>query len=193
MQRLVWGCVVSILSACTFGQLNDDEFHYYTYANIAHSLLILGSSESRIGGGIGLAVGRRDPKLRLLRKIEGELIWEGYYEVTNTKNPSSQYPATSYEQFGVLATTRYRWQFGREMNFFGDVGMGLQFVNHTSNDLRISNNTTPVLGFGMEFTSAHGTSFLVGSRVLHASNAGRTRPNPGENLLEFYIGYRYKH
>jgi len=176
MRGLFWGVGLCLLTSCSYGQLIDSDFH-----------------ESRNGGGFSLAVGRKDPKLRLLRKIEGELIWEGYYVETRTKNPSTQYPYQDTQAFGVLATARYRWQFRSDMNFFADIGMGIQFVNHSSPDLPLANNTTPVLGGGMEFRTNEKSSFLIGTRILHASNAGRQSPNPGQNLLQWFIGFRYKH
>ena len=193
MRRQMLGVGVCLLATPAFGQLVDDDLHYYTYANLSHSLLILGSSDVRTGGGLSLAAGRRDPKLRLLRKIEGELIWEGYYVETNTSHPTPEFPAETTKAFGVLATVRYRWQFRSDMNLFADIGFGIQFTDHDSKDLRLTNNTTPTLGFGVEIRTSSRDSFLFGTRVLHASNAGRTDPNPGQNLLQLYIGIRYKH
>ena len=183
---------LGVLAPGAMGQLIDDELHLYTVANVSHSLLILGSSDVRTGGGFSLAVGRRDPKLRLLRKIEGELIYEGYYHETNTSHPTAEFPAQNAQAFGFLATARYRWQFRPDTNFFADIGFGIQFSNHNSQDLRLTNNTTPTVGIGVEFRTTPKESFIIGSRVLHASNAGRTHPNPGENLLQWYIGIRYK-
>ncbi|MEI8282870.1 MAG: acyloxyacyl hydrolase [Armatimonadota bacterium] len=193
MRRLFLTGILGLLVPCAFGQLIDSDFHYYTYGNVSHSLLILGSSDVRTGGGFSLAVGRKDPKLRLLRHIEGELIWEGYYVETNTSHPTVEFPSTTSQAFGVLATARYRWQFRPEINFYGDIGMGIQFSNHNSADLRLNNNTTPTVGMGMEYRTSESQSVLVGTRVLHASNAGRTNPNPGQNLLQWYVGIRYKH
>ena len=193
MRWLIGAGVLSGLVPCSFGQLIDSDFHYYTYGNVSHSLLILGSSDVRTGGGFSLAVGRRDPKLRLFRSVEGELIYEGYYVETNTSHPTVQFPAVTTQAFGFLTTIRYRWQFRPDMNYFADLGFGMQFSNHSSEDLRLNNNTTPTLGMGMEFRSSKTESFLIGTRVLHASNAGRTHPNPGENLFQWYVGIRYKH
>lgn len=187
------GAAVSLLATGAFGQLIDDDFHYYTMGNVSHSLLILGSSDVRTGGGFSLAVGRRDPKLRLLRKIEGELVYEGYYVETNTSHPTAQFPAVNSKAFGALATARYRWQFRPDTNIFADIGFGIQFTDHNSSDLRLTNNTTPTVGCGIEFRTSPKESFVIGSRVLHASNGGRTHPNPGQNLFQWFFGIRYKH
>jgi opacity protein-like surface antigen len=192
MRRLILGAAASVLAPGALGQLIDSNFHYYVTANVSHSLLILGSSDVRTGGGISFAVGRSDPKLRLLRKIEGELIYEGYYVETRTSHSSVQFPAQTSQAFGFLATARYRWQFRPDTNFFADIGMGIQFTNHNSADLRLNNNTTPTVGFGVELRTSRRDSVVIGSRVLHASNAGRTQPNPGQNLLQWYIGLRFK-
>ncbi len=193
MRWLFCGASLCLVAPVSWAQQSHDDFNYYTYGNIAHSLLILGSSDVRTGGGFSLAVGRKDPKLTLFRKLEGELIWEGYYEVTNTIHTSSQFPAETNEVFGALATARYKWKLYRNISIYGDIGMGIQFSNHSSEDLRLANNTTPCLGFGLQLSWSNDTSFLIGSRVLHASNAGRTTPNPGENLLQWYVGYSYRH
>ena len=193
MRRLIWGAAVYVVAPGAFGQLIDDDFHYYTMGNVSHSLLILGSSDVRTGGGFSLAVGRRDPKLRLLRKIEGELIYEGYYVETNTSHTTTAFPADTSRGYGFLATARYRWQFRPDTNLFADIGFGIQFTDHNSQDLRLNNNTTPTVGFGVEFRTSPKESFILGSRVLHASNGGRTHPNPGENLLQWFFGIRYKH
>ena len=192
MRRQFWGVGLCLSATPAFGQLIDSDLHYYTYANVSHSLLILGSSDIRNGGGFSLAAGRKDPKLRLLRKIEGELIWEGYFVETNTSHPSAEFPSVSSKAFGLLATARYRWQFRSDANFFADIGFGIQFTDHNSEDLRLTNNTTPTVGFGLEFRTSPRDSLLIGSRILHASNAGRTDPNPGQNLLQWYIGFRYR-
>ena len=192
MRRLITGVGLSLIGSFSYGQLVDSDFHYYTFGNVSHSLLILGSSDIRTGGGFSLAVGRRDPKLRLLRKIEGELIWEGYFVETNTSHASLEFPAETTRSFGVLATARYRWQFRPDANFFTDIGFGIQLSDHSSQDLRLTNNTTPTVGFGMEFRTSKTDSFIIGTRVLHASNGGRTNPNPGQNLLQWFFGIRYK-
>ncbi|MBI1332436.1 MAG: acyloxyacyl hydrolase [Armatimonadetes bacterium] len=192
MRGLIFGGAACLLAPSTFAQALDDQFHYYTYGNVAHSLLILGSSDSRTGGGLSMAVGRLDPKLRLFRHVDGELIWEGYYLVTNGKS-NTQFPAETTEAWGALATARYRWTVRRGISFYGDLGFGVQFVDHVTKDLRLANNTTPVFGIGLEFSYANKTALLLGGRVLHASNAGRTSPNPGQNMLQWYIGFRYQH
>lgn len=139
---------------------------------------------------MSLAVGRVDPAFRI-GNVDGELIYEGYYHQTSTRGHAN-FPAETSHAWGVLATVRYRWKFRSDINIFTDVGFGIQFVDHISEDLRLPNNTTPAVGFGFEFpTRDRNKAFLVGVRLLHASNAGRTNPNPGQNLLQYFIAMRY--
>ena len=166
----------------------EREFNYYTLGYSARSQLILGSEDQRHGGGFSLACGRKDPKLRS-GNVPGELIWEAYFMNTNSEGVNGD-PPNSAASFGVLASGRWRWEFRNDMNFFGDVGFGIQWLNHTSYDVPLAFNTTPSFAFGMEFKTKGG-AVLAGARLLHVSNGGRKLPNPGQNLLQWFIGFRY--
>ena len=164
------------------------ELTHYTMGFSARSQLILGSEDQRSGGGFSLAVGRNDPRLRS-GNVPGELIWEAYYMYTTSQGVNGD-PPNSAGSFGVLASGRWRWEFRNDMNFFGDVGFGIQWLNHTSYDVPLAFNTTPSFAFGMEFKTKGG-AVLAGARLLHVSNGGRKLPNPGQNLLQWFIGFRY--
>jgi hypothetical protein len=166
----------------------EKEFNYYTLGYSVRSQLILGSEDQRSGGGFSLAVGREDPKLRS-GNVPGELIWETYFMNTTSEGVNGD-PPNSSASFGVLASGRWRWSFRSDMNFFGDVGFGIQWLNQTSYDVPLAFNTTPSFAFGMEFKTKGG-AVLAGARLLHVSNAGRGATNPGQNLLQWFIGFRY--
>ena len=172
--------------ACQEGA--EREFNYYTLGYSARSQLILGSEDQRSGGGFSLAVGRKDPKLRS-GNVPGELIWEAYFMNTTSEGVNGD-PPNSSASFGVLASGRWRWEFRNDMSFFGDVGFGIQWLNHTSYDVPLAFNTTPSFAFGMEFKTKGG-AVLAGARLLHVSNAGRGATNPGQNLLQWFVGFRY--
>jgi hypothetical protein len=169
-------------------EAKEKEFNYYTLGYSVRSQLILGSEDQRSGGGFSLAVGRNDRKLRS-GNVPGELIWEAYFMNTTSEGVNGD-PPNSSASFGVLASGRWRWEFRRDMNFFGDFGFGIQWLNHTSNDVPLAFNTTPSFAFGMEFKTKGG-AVLAGARLLHVSNAGRGTTNPGQNLLQWFIGFRY--
>lgn len=135
-----------------------------------------------------MAGGRRDPRLHWVR--DGELIWEGYF-LQSTGDRVFEYPASTTLAWGVLATARYRVKMNERDNFFYDIGFGIQWVNQISHDLRLANNTTPTLGIGIESKLNDRQSWILGLRVVHASNAGRTPTNPGQNMLELMIGIKY--
>ena len=191
MRGLILG-VVGILSPLSFGQSPGNDIRYYAYGNLSHNLQIFASSESRTGGGFGFAVGRMDPKLKIRHEKEGELIYEVYYSETNTKNTTVQFPYETCKAFGLLATARYRWKGGPGFNFFGDLGFGVQFIDHPTRDLPLCNNFTLEGGTGIEFKSGEKSSYLLGARLMHQSNAGRKRPNFGQNLLQWYVGFSVK-
>jgi hypothetical protein len=164
------------------------ELQHYTMFYTARSQRILGSEDSRTGGGFSLAVGRRDPKLRM-GNLNGELVWEGYLMQTNSLGVNGDPPNTIFA-FGVLASSRYRWQFRNDVNIFADVGFGVQWVDHSSTDLPLAFNTSPTIALGLEFKSGTG-AFQVGTRLFHVSNGGRQNPNPGQNYLQFFVGIKY--
>lgn len=180
------------LSGFSSGQSLDHDVRYYAYANLSHNLIFLGSSESRSGGGFGLAFGRNDPKVKLYHRIEGELIWEGYYLSTSTKNTGPEFPYESSHAVGILATARYRWPSHGNFNVFGDLSIGGQWIDHANRDLPLCNNSTLGFGSGIEFRNNEKSAFILGGRFLHQSNAGRKRPNYGQNLCQWYIGISVK-
>jgi hypothetical protein len=179
------------ISKC-FGQ-SDDTIRYYTYAGVSHTLILLGSDDERSGTGFSLARGKNDPKLMLYKKVPGELIWEGYYNESHTNNPTARYPSRTNQAFAVFATARYRWKTRPGVNLYGDGGLGFAVLRHSSQDLPLANDFMIGGGFGAEFLIGTKSSILIGTRYLHTSNAGRVRPNYGENLVQFYAGYSWKY
>ena len=164
------------------------ELQHYTIIYNARSQKILGSEDTRQGGGISLAVGRRDPKLRM-GNVNGELIWEGYLMQTTSPGVNGDLPNTTFA-YGVLASARYRWEFRSDCKVFADFGFGIQWVDHSSTDLPLAFNTSPTIAVGLEFKAPKG-AFQVGARLFHVSNGGRKEPNPGQNFLQFFVGLRY--
>lgn len=192
MRGVLVGVICGVMTPFSFGQSANSDIHYYAYGNLSHNLQIFASSESRVGGGFGLAVGRIDPKLKIRHRTEGELIYEAYYSETSTKDTSAQFPFETCKAFGLLATARYRWKGGPGLNFFGDLGFGVQFIDHPTRDLPLCSNSTFEIGTGAEFRASEKTAFLLGARLLHQSNMGRKRPNFGQNLLQWYVGISVK-
>jgi hypothetical protein len=166
----------------------DDGNHFYLLANTSRSQLFLGSEDPRSGGGFSLAMGRKEPKLRW-KHIDGELVWELYGLRTSSEGVPPERPNTA-DSVGLLASARYRWVLSHRVNLFGDAGLGLQWLDHTSNDVPLAFNTTPTLALGLEFKGDR-SSMLLGVRLLHVSNAGRQNPNPGQNLLQWFVGFRF--
>jgi hypothetical protein len=191
MMRAILGASVCLLSSVSAGQTSVKELTYYTLGFNLRSQEILGSQDTVSGAGFSLAVGRNDPKLRI-GNVKAELIWEGYY-LQRTDSGLNGIGATEAEAFGFLASARYRWKFRSNMNLFYDVGFGVQWSNHTSHDLPLAFNTTPTLALGLEIKTRGEGAILLGTRLLHVSNGGRKSPNPGQNLLQTFIGFKYQH
>ena len=191
MRKLLVGGAVCLLSQLCFGQMIDRDVRYYTYAGVSHTLIILGSAEERVGKSFSFAQGKADPKLTLYKRIPGELIWEGYFNESQTDHPTVAHPDRINQQVGIMAMARYRWPEHSRMNFYGDGGLGFSLFRHSSKDLPLASNFMIGGGFGAEFHTGEKSSLLLGARYLHTSNAGRKRPNFGENLVEWYLGYSW--
>ena len=188
----VLGLGIILGSANGIAQEPPRELTYYTQGFISRSQLILGSQDSRVGGGFSLGVGRKDPSLRI-GNLPGELIWEGYFHQTTSQGGVKGYPAETSLTYGLLATSRYRWKFRTDINLFADAGFGFQWANHTSADIPLAFNTTPTFGFGLEFpTKGRQDGFIIGTRLFHVSNGGRKKPNYGQNFLQWFVGFKYQ-
>ncbi len=192
MRKLPLAVGVLALVPCSFGQLVDSDIRYYTYAGVSHTLIVLGSAEERTGKAFSFGVGKADPRLTIYHRIHGELIWEGYFNESTTNHPTVAHPDRINQQYGTMAMARYRWPEHHGMNFFGDGGLGFSLFRHSSKDLPLASNFMIGGGFGAEFHTGEKSSLLLGARYLHTSNAGRKRPNFGENLVEYYLGYSWK-
>ncbi len=192
MRGLVfWGAVFSISTSC-FGQLAKGEINYYTYAGLSHTAIVLGSAENRTGSGFSFAAGKIEPKLLLFKRVPGELVWEAFYNESHTNKPSARYPSRTNQTFAINVTARYRWLQNSRLNFYTDGGLGFALLRHRSKDLPLANDFMIGGGVGAEFLTSDKTSFMVGTRYIHTSNAGRKKPNYGENLFQYYVGYCWK-
>ena len=192
MRTLVLGVGGCLLAPCCLGQMVDTETHYYVYGGLSHTLLILASADARSGKSFSFAQGKSDPRLTIYHRIEGELIWEGYFNESTTNQPTAAHPDRLNQQFGIMAMARYRWPEHRGMNFYGDGGLGFSLLRHSSTDLPLASDFMIGGGVGAEFHVGAKSAVLLGARYLHTSNGGRKRPNFGENLAEFYLGYEWK-
>jgi hypothetical protein len=99
--------------------------------------------------------------------------------------------------------TRYAWGFtpaGLQMNFrnkkkyepFVEISAGMLFFHHVVPNFGGTKiNFTPAIGAGLEIQRDNGTSFTVGYKFLHISNANRGISNPGFQNNLIYVGYKF--
>jgi len=104
----------------------------------------------------------------------------------------------------LVRETRYAWGFtpaGLQMNFrnkkkyqpFVDISAGMLFFHHlVPNFGGTKVNFTPAIGAGLEIERDNGTSFTIGYKFLHISNANRGTSNPGFQNNLIYVGYKFK-
>ena len=193
MRGLIIGSAACVLAPVSFGQVDlDPDVHYYTYAGLTHNMLILASADPRTGKSFSFARGKDDPKLTLYHRIPGELILEGYFNESTTNQTTAAYPNRLNQQYGIMGIARYRTPLHGNINFFGDAGLGFSLLRHSSLDLPLANDFMIGGGVGAEFHVGEKSAILLGARYIHSSNGGRKRPNFGENLAEFYLGYEWK-
>lgn len=175
-----------------FGQLVDTDVHYHVNGMYSNAMIILASADNRIGNGFGFGFGKADPRLTIHHKVQGELILETFYNETRTSKPTVQHPSVTNQTYAIFATARYHGAQHGNMNFYGDGGLGFSLLRHSSTDLPLANDFMIGGGFGAEFSAGTKSSYNIGARWIHTSNAGRKRPNFGENLMQYYVGYSWK-
>jgi hypothetical protein len=141
---------------------------------------ILGSSDVRAGGGLSYAFAKPEPKFRIGR-TRAQLVWQGYVDYTDSigvirpRDPS-------YAAGGIAYARWWGKPFSRGPQFYSELGEGLQYATRPSYDLPSEINSTPILGFGVALPLI-GRDWLVGVRLLHASNAGFVSPNRGQDEI----------
>jgi hypothetical protein len=91
----------------------------------------------------------------------------------------------SFIQLGLLPVLRYRFDRGRS-DWFAEGGIGLSYLNelYRRDDQAFSTrfNFHDILGVGRSF-GAHRAHELA-LRLVHVSNGGIKKPNPGENFIQ---------
>ena len=98
----------------------------------------------------------------------------------------------SYNQIGVIANWRYRFDRG-DSPWFAEAGIGGTVMDELyrtpSRDFSTRFQFTEQIGFGRSFGAqgAHELSL----RLQHISNAGIKEPNPGENFVRVRYLYRF--
>jgi hypothetical protein len=192
MRKLVLVGAVCGFSPFGFGQMVDTDVHYYVTGSYSNAMIILASADHRIGNGFSIGVGKADPRLTIHHKIPGELIVEAIYNETRTSNPTIQHPSVTNQTYAIYTTARYRGAKKGGVNFYGDGGLGFSLLRHSSTDLPLANDFMIGGGFGAEISAGTKSSYNVGARWIHTSNAGRKRPNFGENAMYYYVGYSWK-
>lgn len=161
---------------------------WHVFGFYGQSALVLGSEDSRLGGGLAIGYGKPEPRFRY-GSIPAQLVVEGY--VDRTISLLKRKPSPDTNSVGTLVYSRWRWNLNEHgWGMYLDLGWGLQYSSQPSVDLDNHLNSTPMLGFGGTFR--FGTQeFLAGIRVLHISNGGSNKPNQGQNQIFLTLGVRF--
>lgn len=182
---------MALIPVLALAQDAEPSNHSSHYVNgwFGKSFGLLGSEEVRVGGGIGYAVGRREPHFRW-GKTRGQIVYEGYFDRTWG---TSGYRLGRENTYAIGVLGYGRW-FGPQDNagrrVYFDAGWGFQYANRATRDLDLQWNSTPVFGIG-EVLPAGGHDYTIGLRILHISNAGIREPNQGQNQFYLMLGLRY--
>lgn len=185
--------ILALVCLGAIGQTEQSSFKDSRYLTtfLGQSLLVLGSEDRRVGGGLGFGYGRPEPKFRW-KNIPAELVWSGYTDRT-TSNGSRDVHGINTYAYGILATSR--WRPKPSWNGWGtyfDFGWGIQYANRTSHDLDSKWNSTPLIGAGVRSRyGENGEEFTFGVSWFHISNAGFVKPNRGQNQICLVAGIRY--
>jgi lipid A 3-O-deacylase len=98
----------------------------------------------------------------------------------------------SYLQLGLLPVFRFRFDQGRS-DWFLEAGIGLSWTHKTyvTPDKQFSTafNFHDMVGFGYNWGAQR--EHELGLRLVHYSNAGIKKPNPGIEFLQLRYGRRF--
>lgn len=150
------------------------------------TLSVLGSADIRHLGGVALWRELEVPRLRYGAPT-GSLVWEAYAYRSHSNGAYYWHRDTS-KNYGIEAFARYRFAKRGGIGFYYDVGIGLQYENHSIYDLPSRLNATPTIDFGATIGRRTG-EILVGIRIQHTSNARTKTRNPSQNAALFTVGY----
>ncbi len=201
----VWGFRVTalglaMLAQSSFAQISQsqdsgtppaDSFWSLHLAAGRSLIPFLGDSDLRNNFLVGLQYIKPEKHLRI-GKRSGELFQELYYEHSGSKGGSGYYgnlPA-QYDAAGYLFGARYLWGLRGAYKIYGDIGVGLFYDTHRTEDLPSRLNSTPFLDFGLMIPNGR-NPVTVGFRFLHISNGGTVPPNGGQNQLFLDLGVKF--
>lgn len=98
----------------------------------------------------------------------------------------------SYTQLGLLPVLRLRFDRGRS-DWFAEAGIGVTWMDKVyatpDKQFSTSGNFHDMLGVGYSFGTNR--EHELGLRLVHYSNAGIRRPNPGIEFLQLRYGRRF--
>ncbi len=169
---------ISAIGAAQKGKLYLSNF-------TGQSVIVFGSSDSRIARGVGITYSWGDVARLRRGDHHGELLTEAYYEYSNSHGIKAA-PPNSSSAFGVLAYARYRWLPRVAPNSFFDIGWGFQVSSRVTHDLESKINSTPFFDFGIIVGKEHERGF-VGARFMHVSNANTVGDNQGQNHIYLLV------
>jgi lipid A 3-O-deacylase len=114
----------------------------------------------------------------------GELtgLTEGYVSHWSARDVSER---QSFAQLGLVPLVRYRFSRGHS-GWFVEGGIGLSVTDkvYRTPDKQFSTRFNFVDTAGVGLSLGAQRQHEVGLRVVHMSNAGIKKPNPGENFLQ---------
>lgn len=149
---------------------------------------IIGSQDKRVGITMGIQWAHPEKRLtfnghRLYLVFESQLSFS-YGGGWNRRPRDKAWAIAS------LGLARYEVIGPSKRGFFYELGWGLHLANESTFDLDSRLNSTPTLGGGIIFDRA-GTTYQLGLRWYHISNAGTVGHNQGQNQLLLQIGVRF--
>jgi hypothetical protein len=121
----------------------------------------------------------------------GELtaLTEGYVSYWSARDVAGR---QSFTQLGLVPLVRYRFTQGRS-EWFVEGGIGISVTDrlYRTPDKQFSTrfNFVDTVGVGRSFGAQR--QHELGMRVVHMSNAGIKRPNPGENFLQLRYAAKF--
>lgn len=176
------------LSAQELEVPNGPRFGYWSaHGYLGSSAKILGTSDIRQGGGLGISFAYPANWL-LIKPYRTEMVFEAYTMYTQSTGVVN-FGASPTWSLGGLAYARYSGPHTDHVQPYVEIGWGLNYSTARTRDLDSTFNSTPMIGAGIRIPDRN-TEWMIGIRLLHLSNGGTYGSNRGQNYLLFHASVR---
>lgn len=186
---------MALLAAATAAMADDDlqtwrikETYWSFEAGYNEGKPWIGSEDARVGSIYKVSYVKPEVRFRY-KSNPAQIVYSVYYMPTRT-SAFDGHSANTMDTIGFQAGARYWNEWIPGMNTFFDLGWGVAYNRHTTQDLPNQINSTPYFGVGTIFELGR-QEFIFAIRWHHMSNGASNNDNQGFNAIQYSLGVKF--